>query len=396
MVVSADAACTAFLGPADHDRRDVLRHRRHGRRRHLPGRLGRAAARLDAAGRPPARPRLVARRLPRRDAADHCSRASPPTRCARSWPSPESVAVPEQISETAVHGQPWVGGACAATRAGWDERDAGPLQLRLVPRPRGAAEGDEGAPAADDRRPRHAGDVRRDRRERGRRQLRRRRLPDRRPGRPVTDTTAPLVQQRPRCCRREPVHRPRPGHRPRPASAGSSSACAPPAASGCWPCRGKGKAFVASLPRREHELLVIATDTQRQRVEAVPADADDGGQARPRAAPARHRRDAREGGRLPVHRRADRPRRRPGRRPVLHRLADRADAVPDGGALRRRHPRVRLGRAVRADRAVGHRRPADPGHQPVVEPGLLGRAARRRRRARAPRPRRARRWRRSR
>ena len=294
--------------------------------------------------------------------------------------------MPEQISETTVHGQPWVGGAVRCDPGPWAEQDQDPLQLRLVPRPRAAAEGDEGAAPPDHRRPRHAGDVRRDRRERGGRQLRRRRVPDRRPGKPVTDTTAPLVRSARGGCR---------GNRCTVTVRATDASGIRRVELGVRSSRGvqllamsrKGKTFTVSLPRRQHELLVIATDNRGNESKPFRRTLTTAGSL----ARARHPRVI--GG--TTANAADYPfigaliarGVEPGRRPVVHRLADRAHAVPHRRALRRRHQRVRLGRAVRPDRAVRHRRPAHPGHQPVVEPGLHRRAARLRRRPRAPRAR---------
>ena len=387
MVVSSDAACTASWGRADHDRRDVLRRRC---RRPAPAPASATPARRCSLSTPQGD-----RLLGTVSSFAGCPDATLPTTFARLTAnplraflaSPESVAVPEQITETTIHGQPWVGGADPLRSGPLGEQDPRPLQLRLVPRSRGAAQRDEGAASPDDRRPRHPGDVRRDRRERRRRQLRRRRPPDRRPGpaRHRHDRAARPQSARDACRANTCTVRVRATDRSgiRRVELGVRS------------IRGvrlltmsrRGKSFVASLPRREHELLVIATDNKRQRVEAVPADAVDGGQ------PARARHPRIIGGTAATA--ADYPfigaliahGVDPGAGQSCTGTLIAPDAVPDGGALRRRHPRVRLGRAARADRPVRHRRPAHPGHQPVVEPGLHRRAARLRRRPRAPRPR---------
>ena len=317
------------VGP--HDRRRPRRSAPPGRarHRHLPrttparrcsSRRRRATALLGLVS--------STHRLPRRDAADAVRRASPTARCATFLAEPDvgraAGAVARRRRSTASPG--W---AARPLRPGPLDESSRRIRFSycLVPRQRQVlARPDEGAPAADDRRPRHAGDVRRDRRER-------RPAPtsaspaSRRSGRHGPSPTPPRrssarVQRallaptrarvRVRATDRSGVRRVELGVR-------STPRCPPADDVAPRPSRS-----ALTLPRREHELLVIATDTRRQRVEAVPADAV----RRPARWPARvhrahHQRRPGGGGRLPLHRRADRPRHRPRRRPVLHRHADR-------------------------------------------------------------------------
>jgi secreted trypsin-like serine protease len=174
---------------------------------------------------------------------------------------PESVAVPEQITETAVHGQPWVGGAIRCDPGRWTSRahmrfsyvwfrdlevlpNETKARRRLTIADRGTqvtcvviAENAAGANFGV------AG------------------IPTVGPSRPVTDTTAPLVRSAGASCRastctvrvratdRSGIRRVELGVR---SSRGVR----------LLTMSRRGKSFVASLPRREHELLVIATDTR--------------------------------------------------------------------------------------------------------------------------------------
>ncbi len=175
--------------------------------------------------------------------------------------APESVAVPEQITETALHGQPWVGGAIRCDPGVWSSKskikfsyvwfrdlevlpDQTKARRRLTIADRGTqvtcvviAENTSGANFGV------AG------------------FPTVGPARPVTDTTPPLVRRASGACR---------------ASTCTVRVRATDASGirrvelGVRSTRGvrlitmtrRGKSFTASLPRREHELLVIATDNR--------------------------------------------------------------------------------------------------------------------------------------
>ncbi len=138
MVTISDAACTAAWGRTIDTAETFCATGVGAGHGHLPRRLGRAAARLHAAGRPRCSGIVSsARRLPRRDAARRTFARVTANRSRASWRSPSRSPSPVQVRRD-VGPRPAVGRAApsAATRASWDEPDAGPLQLRLVPRPR--------------------------------------------------------------------------------------------------------------------------------------------------------------------------------------------------------------------------------------------------------------------
>ncbi len=175
--------------------------------------------------------------------------------------APESVAIPEQITETVLRGQPWVGGAVRCDPGRWTSKSRVRFtylwfrDLELLPAETKArrrltiadratqvtcvviAENSSGANFGV------AG------------------FPTVGPARPVTDTTAPLIRSARGTCKR---------------TACTVTVRATDASGvrrvelGVRSSRGvrllkmtrRGKSFTASLPRREHELLVIATDTR--------------------------------------------------------------------------------------------------------------------------------------
>ena len=147
--------------------------------------------------------------------------------------APESVAVPEQISETTVHGQPWVGGAVRCDPGQWTSKSqirfsyAWFRDLELLPKETKARRrltiADRGTQVtcvviAENTAGANFGVAG---------------FPTVGPGKPVTDTTAPLVRSARGALPRRQLHRARCAPPTRRASAASSSACAPAAASSC-------------------------------------------------------------------------------------------------------------------------------------------------------------------
>ena len=175
--------------------------------------------------------------------------------------SPESVAVPEQISETTVHGQPWVGGAVRCDPGRWASETkvrfsyAWFRDLELLPKETKARRrltiADRGTQVtcvviAENAAGANFGVAG---------------FPTVGPGRPVTDTTAPLVRSARGACR---------GSRCTVTVRATDASGIRRVELGVRSNRGvqllamsrKGKSFTVSLPRREHELLVIATDNK--------------------------------------------------------------------------------------------------------------------------------------
>ena len=259
-MVAARRLLHRFLGPRDHDRRDFC----------ATGVAPGAGTCLGDSGAPlllstPQGDRL----LGVVSSLAGCPDATLPTTFARVTAnplraflaSPESVAVPEQISETTVHGQPWVGGAVRCDPGRWASETkvrfsyAWFRDLELLPKETKARRrltiADRGTQVtcvviAENAAGANFGVAG---------------FPTVGPGRPVTDTTAPLVKSARGACR---------GSRCTVTVRATDASGIRRVELGVRSTRGvqllamsrKGKAFTVSLPRREHELLVIATDNK--------------------------------------------------------------------------------------------------------------------------------------
>ncbi len=175
--------------------------------------------------------------------------------------APESVAVPEQISETTVRGQPWVGGAVRCDPGAWASKTkirftyAWFRDLELLPKETKARRrltiADRGTQVtcvviAENAAGANFGVAG---------------FPTVGPGKPVSDTTAPLVRSARGSCR---------ANRCTVTVRATDASGIRRVELGVRSNRGislltmtrKGKTFRASLPRRQHELLVIATDNR--------------------------------------------------------------------------------------------------------------------------------------